>query len=1785
MNFYTEDFADYLKEEWGRVMSSGNGLREARFIIESLSPQAAFDLFSELEEHRLKVTQNHDIDCYFRIATGLWREWEKRDTDAALIAKMRSKNWIDEEDQLTFYRSITLPKDKDGLVVVLVGLNHASDQGSLADFHLVDEARVWKLMTHCFTTWVRRISDRLGLDATNNELGRFEGVLNELFKVRPLQLARLAEFVDVQFIVLGMNFSTLTEVIENFYQNLPYWDIPPLLDVENNKKSADLIEGAESFISHQHLKTPAEQKKTWSQIEAAIAEERLELPQTLAGATPYQSVAEFRDTLRDYIFDADAEAKQRLMQTDIYPLTKVLKSRKKTAKAAVPDKAEVLFGSSVDVILQGIWHAWRDFSKQQGKESLSESVCSVRIIVDAFQHDLNDDPDGGRDGDGLAKELLRGCLGGLEALISGMDLRLPVDSAQAQQARVQWECLVPVTFELDLEQEVSFGAGRATPHVRFHIEIVARDPEQSLLQHFKWSFGPNHPERVRFSSAKHVVNAWPQQEDRQLMLPAFQLPSVVMAALYFAVDEEEANRLLSQALTNMELVNLALDITQAEIDGGLLLSLKNLIIAYHKWLRCFVDHGYYQANHDYFLSLQKEYEVVAKMILNKQLRGAELLLRRFYKAFLLVDERMVPNDAYLRAAVAWGISPPVMELTDARARFLCDSFPEILAEQDIGRNAGSDFGRLLNLVQIRRPLAALIVDKDKTLSAAIKSFGLLHYLGGVASAEKSLAVQTLLRDEEIDDDVADTVRATEDSEVVARVLKDYLQLYAVAEDGMRILAVHVEDLATILSGVEQFLASYLKCSPAHWPAFQCEVMIYSKSSSPMAVENKLVGWRDHVVAAFREKGRTVVLSVGHHFAPDCEKIKALILQESRLYDVAFLMRFLTGELTGDAESALPFKYDLSNIGSISKFPICEYPRPIQKDDALRRQSLLSNRRLRIQTLHADLSARLCHPQNPKGEHLIFGQVDYQRWHAVVEELHKKAHWVACIDPFVDKRLLGSHATNGTRKIVGFSSGLGAHGELNLSISTELDTLTQLSTLVRGHLKGLLPFQPETDFDSMAGKIVQEAEEIIGLSSLRAVVGNGEKIREVVGFAAIHRALRKMPSAAMVQLLPIDSVQHWFASSDVSHRPDLLQLSLILREDNVPLIHALVIECKFAQKNDGHLQKAREQVHDGLRQLSMLFAPNIPGIPRISFDRRYWWAQLHRAITSRSVVDLSEQDRQKLDSALEQLAEGYYEIRWKGSIFTFWTDEPGPVPVVTEIKLPEGVISPLLAVPEDFSVTHVAIGYKGVTALFGYQREGQALEIGGSSIRLSPVLSKYGSQEFNIEAVASASIPKPTMTTTHPLTSTSEATPTSDMSAAIIENIDSPPAGETTLIFSKVPKTHALANLVGTSNTPVSALTSLTSAVPSQILIGHKNNGEAVFWHYGHPQLSNRHMLIFGNSGFGKTYGIQCLLAEMARQNLHSLIVDYTDGFLPSQVELPFKQFVRLKNNYIYNEKLPLNPFQAQKKIVDPSLPLFIEAPFGVATRVASIFNSVYESMGDQQTSALIRVVEQGIIANPAFSMSDIPDLLRQEGSQSAESLASKLDPFIRSQPFRSDTDSSWESMLSSADHWVNVLQLTTLARDIQKLVTEFALWNLYDYACSTGNKNRPIPIVLDEIQNLDHRSDSPIDKMMREGRKFGLSLILATQTISNFDQEQRDRLFQAGHKLFFKPATTEIPNFAAILSTATNLPKADWAERLSKLEKGQCWSLGPALSSSGVLKEVALLVSITSLEKRGFEDE
>lgn len=1791
MNLFVESLAGYLKQEWDKAFTASENPKEALFILQSLSPENAFALFAELEEHRQQWLQQQPLlQCHFRVAAGLWQDWQastpvvELDKAMARLGGLGSNGdrlWIDEADRLTYYRNLQATGDQ-ALVVVLLGFNHASDQGGQADFHRVDEQRLWQqAMEQRFIGWVRRLCERYAPESSETDIERFDEIIQQLFKTRSRQLDKLSEFLTI-IANGGQDIASLGDLLERFYWHLPFWGIPPLRMLPNEKKTASFLKEADVFISHQRFKSPSEQKKVWGKLCNAFAEGRLELPEEVYSESGqlFLDTKTYQTVLHSFIFNAEAEARNKLLQADLLPVLKILKG-KEDKPPSTPEKPLRLSGLSIDVMLQAVWYTLQEFKdKKLGKRKLADVLAKVNVVVKSFSHDLSADTENGQDGKELAKELLLGCLGGLDKVFTDMDWRVPIDDEQAFQLTDHWEKTIPLALDL---KQITYGTSRSRPHVKLSVELEylqgeapildGNDNETERLAFRKvviWAFGPTQPERVRFQCAQSIVTDWQQTPPEHWFLPAFQMPATVMTALYFAADEDEANRLVAQALSERRIIDLLNGLDGANVHDSLRESVRQLMFNYRAWLDCYVKNGYYAADAGFFNALTKAYLNLAERVFDSTLVGSTEILRRFYKAFLLVDDTMQPNAEYLSSAVAWGLTPAVIELVEARTCFLRNGFSEIVSEWGIGRDGKTAFCTLLGLAKIHRPLAGLVVDANRTLSAEIKTFGFLHCLGKPGDLEKSLAVQTLLREEDNDDAdrINELLSPSEESSVVQQVLEDYVQFYPFANDGLRIIALHVDDLASVLSGIYRFLRTYLdsdKCAE-DWPAFHCTVTVYSTASSPMVTEKRLADWREHVLEKRREHGRPLRLAVGHRYAPNRKRMEEFLRQESRCYDVAFLFHFLGGSLIGQIEPTKPFQFDYRNI---SRFPICEYPRPIQQGNVYCRQSLLSNRRLRMQTRHGDLSAKLHPLHNSSTDHLLFGQVDYTPWQTVVEALHQKAQWVACIDPFVDKHMLCGKDPAERRKIVGFASGLGDYGELNLSVSTEQDTLSRLTELVKWQLNDLLPLQSSDNLDGIAAQVVGESEEIIGLSSLHAVVGKGEKIREVIGFAAIRRALAKS-SAEMSQLLPIDALLHWLPRNQP--RPDLLSLSLSMREDDLPLVEVVVIECKFGQHNPVHLDKASEQVSAGLSHLTQLFAPNRPDIDRMSFDRRYWWAQLQRAITSRCIVHLSDPERGKLDQALEALAEGYYEIAWQAAIFTFWTDEPGPEPIVQALRLPANTLTKPFQVPEDFAVWHLALGYQGLAKLFSKQDPHPLITLRDkSAIRVRPVvdqkdscLSQTSELESNLEKH------NPTIPPDEELKDLSKL-PASDVSlASNVLDISQQPDDD----FVQTLPLHAELEAFPDSEVITPSLT----AVPERLLIGTRSNGDPVYWHYGHPQLNNRHLLIFGASGSGKTYGIQCLLAEMAAQGLHSLIIDYTDGFLPQQVEPRFREIAKPQNHLVITDKLPLNPFRRQTRLIDPSMPIIEETSYQVACRVASIFSSIFETMGDQQFATLIRALEIGI-EGVGFTLDALPDRLRADGSY-GETLANKLEPLIRSKPFREGGDSAWEKMLAAPQHWVQILQLSGLSREIQKLVTEFALWDLYDYACSNGSQYRPIPIVLDEIQNLDHRSDSPIDKMLREGRKFGLSLILATQTTSQFNQEQRDRLFQAGHKLFFKPADTEISRFAELLSQKGNLSKNDWGQRLASLQKGQCWSLGPVLTSSGALKEEAFLVSVSAFEQR-----
>ncbi|WP_062270415.1 DNA phosphorothioation-dependent restriction protein DptH [Endozoicomonas arenosclerae] len=380
--------------------------------------------------------------------------------------------------------------------------------------------------------------------------------------------------------------------------------------------------------------------------------------------------------------------------------------------------------------------------------------------------------------------------------------------------------------------------------------------------------------------------------------------------------------------------------------------------------------------------------------------------------------------------------------------------------------------------------------------------------------------------------------------------------------------------------------------------------------------------------------------------------------------------------------------------------------------------------------------------------------------------------------------------------------------------------------------------------------------------------------------------------------------------------------------------------------------------------------------------------------------------------------------------------------------------------------------------------------------------------------------------------------------------------------------------------PTKTVSPVTEVDSGRVLFGREEmTHQPVYWEFNHEKLPNRHLLIFGRSGQGKTYCIQGILQELAKAQCNSMVVDYTNGFLPDHLEPEFQEAVNPKTHLVAHSPLAINPFRKQKQLI-AGIEL-ADQPHVVAGRVSSVFNSVYSTIGEQQLATLNNVIENGIQCfGEDYTFQQLLTHLAEE-SKVGEALANKLSTMVKSNLFDTRAEGGWDAIYNSTDCHSHMIQLASIPTDVQRLATEFILWDLYAHASSTGSKHNPLPVVLDEVQNLDHRLDSPLGKMLTEGRKYGLSLILATQTLSNLSKDEQDRLFQAAHKLFFAPAETEIKKYAEILEvTVQGSKKQHWIEQLSKLKKGQCLSVGQHLNQYGELELSVKKINISSLGER-----
>ena len=113
-------------------------------------------------------------------------------------------------------------------------------------------------------------------------------------------------------------------------------------------------------------------------------------------------------------------------------------------------------------------------------------------------------------------------------------------------------------------------------------------------------------------------------------------------------------------------------------------------------------------------------------------------------------------------------------------------------------------------------------------------------------------------------------------------------------------------------------------------------------------------------------------------------------------------------------------------------------------------------------------------------HVVMGIGDFTVWERAVDEFHKRSAWVVCIDPCVDERLVGKLVQDQwQREIIGFGTGVGAHGEHNYTISTEFFHLADLRSKIALQVGELLGPWDAANNDVIAQSVLAQSRWVSG----------------------------------------------------------------------------------------------------------------------------------------------------------------------------------------------------------------------------------------------------------------------------------------------------------------------------------------------------------------------------------------------------------------------------------------------------------------------------------------------------------------------------------------------------------------------------------------------------------------------------------------------------------------------------------------------------------------------------------
>lgn len=1651
------------------------------------------------------------------------------------------ENHYAENIPLTKFRNQVAENNNCKLLLLLMGSENCQDKGSLKDFNHISMNDIVSRLKKDYSIWFKDFLEDIGCDY-NKCKNTINNIFKDLFRHITVDAMQFSGFIDS---LDNQDISTLDDLVAYIYGTLKeFWGIPSILT--NYKKPSKTVQkyisNSFNFINNS-LNISSSKLKGLPKKLKKYAEEH-DVTELQLGFSDYN---EFGIHLIEFLENKNIDSnRDSFINADFGVVTDILNLSIIDELIEPKDKVIKLTGEPLTVYLEMLLYSWLQF-----KDKYSDYPLNTIITVNSIRLSNCTSSDTEEESSSISYHFENICMymGGMLNYIREKGLK---NSSTSVEYADDVDPFNIGNLELIKSRIKSIDKWGENSEIKFTIENIGNSEDEKKKTEFKWSFSPYANWKNAFALLRLLYN----NEDTNSS-PEAPLLTTCSNMDDLIASESEDEFFIKLESIQCEVMSKYTNAVRTTFKDTCFGDFAILQQSFDKWTNDITESGFFNCINPMNELISNYIDLLTKITNEYKMYSSNIKSKVGYilNIFNIISDSDFLDSAKSSEVIIPAYNPAMLEKIIARNDFIIYSFSELLNNIDCieSKRIETTFREYGKLAAITQVVDVVPCGNEKLICKNVWGFYALYY-----GEKKKSYINNI---ELVPDECDSNADISEQSDIIFHHIWNYVRTFPSRIDGINVSFISPTEIQYVVEGINKVSDAFTKRKIN--ATINLKVICFGGSKN-------IGGYLKYWLNNYMSKDKTVTINTYLQYisAEKCDNELSALLDNQ---DLCFIYDILkTDDVQFD--SYISSEQDKKNSQLDCQFPMTFIPDTIAQTHALQRKVNISQVQFLASKSYTQLANRVMNPHAVEGEYKVMQILELQkRQNAVLDIAHRKCRWVVCEDKAIDRELLQADS----RRIIGFTTGEGCFGEYNVTVSARADLLDDIKKILKERLVGKFTNWSMNRAEKAADYCIELTESFDGSRILKALNPYDYEIHNFLAYALTVKMLgiEKSYEGKYVirSLINLDSYQHWFRKTGT--RPDFMLIEIPINNNlydaNKPLeISIKIVECKMSVNIDSHLEKATEQLLTGLGAFKEVWNSQ-----NTSINRRYWFTQLYRAIAF-SVLAVADNDSNYtlINSKIYSILNGDFTINWSGEVYAF--DLKGEMNCIENITIPNDL---------NCETVIYKIGQVDIQRMLIPIDDGEPFEF-IEMLQSENIDDESEDDEDFADTsndIAEIDIDSKNNTNTDN-TQNSEQTKKEIIMSSVSLELNNDLNSENSEYTIDTTNVEPYEKEIKSDEDESLIIKKSHTIADVRVLLGTDlRTGKEYYWEFGNKDLNNRHLLINGNSGCGKTYCIQGLLMSTAMQGISSVVFDYTGGFTNSKLDSLFKEKLadRIEQRIVKAKKIPINPFKKGEIQIDEDI-YVPEEDIDVASKIAEIMSTVYK-FGDQQKSAIYSAVLNGLKTyGEAMNFQHMASELDSIGTNYAKTVLSKIQPFIDMNPFTTDEQFGWESIRDSESGLVYVMQLAGYGKDVQVLLTELLLWDIWNFSVKTGDESKPFILVMDESQNLSHSDSSPSGKILTEGRKFGISGWYATQFMKpQLTDDEIQRLQQAGQKLYFCPPDDGVETVAKSIDI-TSQGKKEWSERLKKLKKGECVTCGNMIINNKWTKYEPKQIKVPSLQER-----